>query len=81
MSIRDLRALIRWADGEPDNARFWRRLWCAAEAYDHGTRINIQAMCVNVGGWTPKRLTAEPECDMMDLSNEKPDGRHPINEG
>lgn len=53
MDIRDLRALIRWADIAPDNTTFWRRLWCAAEAYEARTRINIQAMCVNVGGFDP----------------------------
>ena len=51
MEARDLRALILWADTAPDNATFWSRLWCAAEAYDTRTRINIQAMCVNVGGF------------------------------
>jgi hypothetical protein len=49
MSIKDLRALIRWADTAPDNASFWRRLWCAAEAYDTKTRVNIQALVVNHG--------------------------------
>lgn len=50
MTTRDLRSLIRWADNALDNRAFWHRLWCAAEAYDTKTRVNIQAMCVNVGG-------------------------------
>ena len=47
MTIRELRALIQWADTAPSNATFWHRLWCAAEAYDTKTKVNIQALVVN----------------------------------
>ncbi|MHC4336305.1 MAG: hypothetical protein ACYSUV_21530 [Planctomycetota bacterium] len=63
MTIKDLRSLIRWADEAPDNVAFWKRLWCAAAAYDVKTRINIRAMCVNVGN---SLLTSPTDCGKMD---------------
>ena len=50
-----LRLLIRWADTANDNRSFWRRLWYAAEAYETRTRVNIQAMCANIGEFNPAK--------------------------
>ena len=55
MTVNDLRALIRWADLAPSREAFWRRLWCAAKAYPAATRVNVRALCVQVGDWTPEQ--------------------------
>jgi hypothetical protein len=49
VTIRDLRALIAWAEQGITDEAFWRRLWTASAAYDKRTEINIKALVINHG--------------------------------